>query len=102
MSYLQTILRLLRFTRVDGPKVIYTDAMITKEYSERTLLGSRVGNLSWISLRLAQSTIKRALREAELAVFGADWAAERPGDISPTCELRLFISVQMWKIPGPK
>jgi len=68
-------LSIAAFTRIDRPKVIYTDAMITKDYREGSLPDSRVANLSNVGLWLSRITIKKALGRSALAVFGADWAA---------------------------
>ena len=64
------------FTETDLPVVIYTDAMITHDYQERSLPYSRVSNLSPISLSLSRHTIRAGLRRPDLCVFPAKWSAD--------------------------
>ncbi len=64
------------FTDVDRPVVLYTDAMLTRDYEEATLPHSRLSNLSLISLWLCRKTIRRALQRTDLACFPAQWAAD--------------------------
>jgi glycosyltransferase involved in cell wall biosynthesis len=62
------------FTDIDRPIVIYTDAMITKDYSERNYPHSRLANVSFVGLFFSRATIKRGLRRAALCVFPARWS----------------------------
>jgi glycosyltransferase involved in cell wall biosynthesis len=64
------------FTPTSKPVVIYTDVMITEDYSEKDLPGCRLGNMSSISLGLCRRTLRRALHRSALAVFPAEWSAQ--------------------------
>ena len=64
------------FTPTDRPIVIYTDVMITPNYQEKGLPGCRLGNLSSISLALCRRTLRRAMEEAMLCAFPAQWSAQ--------------------------
>jgi glycosyltransferase involved in cell wall biosynthesis len=64
------------YTKTGNPIVLYTDVMITHDYSERNLPHSRLANLSWISLMLSRVTIKRGLQRAALCFFPAQWAVD--------------------------
>jgi glycosyltransferase involved in cell wall biosynthesis len=63
------------FTPTTKPVVLYTDVMITSDYSERHLPGCRLGNMTAFSVSLCRQTLRRALRRSALAVFPAEWSA---------------------------
>lgn len=69
-------LAMAAYTKTDKPIVLYTDVMITHDYSERRLPHSRLANLSPITLKLARITIKRGLQQADVCVFPAQWAVD--------------------------
>lgn len=64
------------FTRTERPIVLYTDAMITTDYSEKRLPHSRLAKLTPIGLAMSRYTIRRGLRQSRLAVFPAAWSAD--------------------------
>jgi glycosyltransferase involved in cell wall biosynthesis len=76
------------YTPSRKPVVLYTDAMITPDYSERRLAGSRLGNQSWMSLAMSRKTVRDALERSALAVFPAEWSAQAARVYSPTVEIR--------------
>src|ERR1035438_3298990 len=49
------------FTPTSKPVVIYTDVIITPDYSEKDLPGCRLGNMSGMALGLCRRTLRRAL-----------------------------------------
>jgi glycosyltransferase involved in cell wall biosynthesis len=63
------------FSALDKPVVLYTDAMITRDYIERDLKDARLSNLSPITLMLSRWTIKKGLQSSNLCVFPAEWSA---------------------------
>jgi glycosyltransferase involved in cell wall biosynthesis len=63
------------FTPTTKPVVIYTDVMITADYSERHLPGCRLGNMSMVALGLCRQTLRRALARSALAAFPTEWSA---------------------------
>jgi glycosyltransferase involved in cell wall biosynthesis len=64
------------FTPTTKPVVIYTDLMITPDYSEKNLPGCRLGNMSAVSLGLCRQTLRRALDHSALAAFPVEWSAQ--------------------------
>ncbi len=63
------------FTATSKPVVIYTDVMITSDYSEKNLPGCRLGNMSAVAVGLCRRTLRRALERSALTVFPAEWCA---------------------------
>lgn len=64
------------FTPSHKPIVLYTDVMITHNYSEAGLPNARLSNMSFLSLWLARKTLRAALKRANLAVFPVQWVAD--------------------------
>jgi glycosyltransferase involved in cell wall biosynthesis len=64
------------YTQTDKLVVLYTDVMITAEYTERNLPNSRLSNLTFIGLVLSRQTIRRGLARADLCIFPAKWSAQ--------------------------
>ena len=64
------------FTPTRKPVVIYTDLMITPDYSEKRLPGCRLGNMSKLALWLCRRTIRQALERSSLAIFPTEWSAQ--------------------------
>ncbi|MCA9992670.1 MAG: glycosyltransferase family 4 protein [Ardenticatenaceae bacterium] len=64
------------YTPTAKPVVLYTDVMITHDYSERNLPNARLAGLSPLALRLARQTLRAGLRRADLCVFPAQWVAD--------------------------
>ncbi len=64
------------FTVSGRPIVLYTDVIVTRDYSEKNLPGCRLGNMSAFSVGLCRRTMRRALMRSSLAIFPADWSAE--------------------------
>lgn len=64
------------FTPTAKPVVLYTDVMITHNYSEAKLPNARLANMSFLSLWLARRTLRAALQRARLCVFPVQWVAD--------------------------
>jgi glycosyltransferase involved in cell wall biosynthesis len=69
-------LSMAAFTPTCKPVVVYTDVMITADYSEKHLPGCRLGNMSKISLALCRRTFRQALNRCTMAAFPAEWSAQ--------------------------
>lgn len=64
------------FTQTTRPKVIYTDVMLTADYSERLLPHSSLNRMTPVSLCLARRSLKAGLEASDLCVFPAEWAVQ--------------------------
>lgn len=64
------------FTPTNKPVVLYTDVMLTHNYSEAKLPNARLSNMSFLSLGLARKTLRAALQRARLCVFPVQWVAD--------------------------
>jgi glycosyltransferase involved in cell wall biosynthesis len=64
------------FTPTSKPVVVYTDVMITPNYSEKNLPGCRLGNMSAMALGLCRRTLRKALDHSALAIFPTEWSAQ--------------------------
>jgi glycosyltransferase involved in cell wall biosynthesis len=61
------------FTETTRPKVIYTDVMLTADYSEGLLPHSRLNGMTPVSLWLARRSLKAGVEASDLCVFPAEW-----------------------------
>lgn len=71
------------YTRTARPIALYTDVMITPDYSEKGRAGARLGQMTPLSLALARRTIRRGLQQAALCVFPAQWVADAAFHYAP-------------------
>lgn len=67
------------FTETNRPKVMYTDVMLTADYSEGRLPHSRLNRMTPVSLWLARRSLRIAVEATDLCVFPAEWPAKEIG-----------------------
>jgi glycosyltransferase involved in cell wall biosynthesis len=61
------------FTETAKPKVLYTDVMLTADYSEGRLPHSRLNRMTPVSLWLARRSLRAGVEASDLCVFPAEW-----------------------------
>jgi glycosyltransferase involved in cell wall biosynthesis len=61
------------FTEETRPKVLYTDVMLTADYSEGGLPHSRLNGMTPFSLWLARRSLRAGVEASDLCVFPAMW-----------------------------
>jgi glycosyltransferase involved in cell wall biosynthesis len=86
-------LSIAAYTPSVQPIALYTDVMITPDYAERFTPASRLARLSPISLHLARRVIRRALANAALCVFPAQWAADSAQHYAKTALRKPHITI---------